>query len=306
MKHRHGDGSLDLVQLRTFLAVYRSGSLTAGATQVGLSQPTVTSQLQTLEKAVGRPLFDRLPRGVSPTATAHELAARIADPLDALAEVTGTTTGHPPPEPPVLLGGPAEILATLALPALAPLITEGMRLQVVTGLADDLLAELRTGALDLVISAIRPRGRAVVAEPLADEEFVLVANPATAARIDTGRLERGDATALAHVPLVSYAPDLPILRRYWRHVFGRRLERRPAVVVPDLRAVLAVVTAGGGVSVLPRYLCASALAAGTVLALLDPEDPPINTAYLVGRSTRTERPHVALVRTRLREAAPTW
>ncbi|MGV9435632.1 LysR family transcriptional regulator, partial [Nocardia sp. NPDC003648] len=46
MRHRPADGSMDLVQLRTFLAVYRTGSLTAGAAQAGLSQPTVTTQVQ--------------------------------------------------------------------------------------------------------------------------------------------------------------------------------------------------------------------------------------------------------------------
>lgn len=50
---------MDLTQLRTFLAVYRAGSITAAAGQVGLSQPTVTTQLQALERQVGRPLFER-------------------------------------------------------------------------------------------------------------------------------------------------------------------------------------------------------------------------------------------------------
>lgn len=68
MRHRPADGSMDLVQLRTFLAVYRTGSLTAGAAQAGLSQPTVTTQVQALERYLGTPLFERLPRGVAPTA----------------------------------------------------------------------------------------------------------------------------------------------------------------------------------------------------------------------------------------------
>ncbi|MFE3225286.1 hypothetical protein [Nocardia sp. NPDC059228] len=34
MRHRQADGSMDLTQLRTFLAVYRAGSITAAAGQV--------------------------------------------------------------------------------------------------------------------------------------------------------------------------------------------------------------------------------------------------------------------------------
>ncbi|MEC3915826.1 LysR family transcriptional regulator [Nocardia sp. CDC160] len=305
MRHRQADGSMDLAQLRTFLAVYRAGSITAAAGQVGLSQPTVTTQLQALERHLGRPLFERLPRGVAPTAAAHDLAARVAAPLDALESVTGTGTLDSPPvtEPPVLLGGPTELLGTLVLPALAPLIAEGIRLTVTTGLADDLLVDLRVGKLDLALSTVRPRGRTVLADALADEEFILVGAPDLAARADPNRLRANDFTA---TPLVAYAPDLPIIRRYWRHVFDTRLEAEPALVVPDLRAVLAAVVAGAGISVLPTYLCTRELSSGAIEPLHTPADAPINTIFLARRVGGPPRPHVDRLRTHLRETARHW
>ncbi|WP_433332868.1 LysR family transcriptional regulator [Spirillospora sp. CA-294931] len=293
---------LDLGQLRTFLAVYRAGSLTAAAPLVGLSQPTVTTQLRALEERMGRQLFERLPRGVAPTAVADELAARLAGPMDELEAIAGGAPDEPAPEPPVHLGGPAELMAVLALPALAPLIADGVRVRVTAGLADDLLAGLRAGRYDLVISSIRPRGRALRAEPLADEEFVLVAAPVWRDRLPP--IE--GPSALAGVPLISYAEDLPILRRYWRRVFGARLAADPAIVVPDLRAVKALAEAGAGATVLPRYLCADELASGGLVALLEPPEPPINTAYLAARAGSERLPHVALVRQRLLRAGADW
>ncbi|MFR9770460.1 LysR family transcriptional regulator [Nocardia sp. SC052] len=307
MSDRDSDGNLDLNQLRTFLAVHRAGSITAGARLVGLSQPTVTGQLQALEKRLGARLFDRLPRGVAPTTAATELAARIAAPLDALDTVAGPVhRAEPAPQPAVRLAGPAEFLAVHGLPALAPLVERGVRLAVHAGLTDDLLGGLRAGHFDLVVSTVRPRGRTVVAEPLGDEEFVLVAGPQVAARVDGDLLRTKGPVALSDVPLVSYAPDLPILRRYWRHVFGVRLAAEAAVVVADLRAVAAAVAAGAGISVLPRYLCAAELDSGSLVALLEPEDPPINTAFLVRRPGPAVRPHVELVRQRLTAAALHW
>ncbi len=299
---------MDLVQLRTFLAVFRTGSLTAGAVQVGLSQPTVTTQIQALERHLGRPLFERLARGVTPTPAGHELAARVSGPLDALETVVAgaSTDRAAPPEPPVLLGGPAEMLAAKIVPALAPLVADGVRLTLSTGLTDDLLARLHSGALDLVFATTRPRGRTVLAEPLVDEEFLLVAAPSIADSIDTVRLLAEGPAALDGIPIVSYAADLPILRRYWRHVFGTRLETEPAVIVGDLRAVLAAVTAGAGISVLPHYLCGRERVDGTLVTLLDPEDPPINTGFLARRVGAPSRPHVDLVRARLVEAAREW
>ncbi|WP_097243324.1 LysR family transcriptional regulator [Nocardia amikacinitolerans] len=307
MADRRTNGVADLAHLRTFLAVYRAGSITAGAAQVGLSQPTVTTQLQMLERRLGRPLFDRLPRGVAATAAAHELAARLAGPMDALEAIAGGAEPEAAlPEPPVLLAGPAELLAARVVPALAPLVADGVRLTLTAGLTDDLLAGLRAGTYDLVVATTRPRGRTVLAEPLADEEFVLVAAPAVARRIDTERLRAGDPAALAGLPLLSYAADLPILRRYWRHVFDTRLTAEPALIVGDLRAVLAGVVAGAGVSVVPRYLCARELASGAVTALLEPEDPPINTAFLARRPGSSPRRHVERVRRHLLLAARDW
>ncbi|MEU2236715.1 LysR family transcriptional regulator [Streptomyces vietnamensis] len=313
MRHKDSDGGAggaaqppaDLNLLRTFLAVYRSGSFTAAAGLLGLSQPTVTTQIRALERQTGRELFERLPRGVAPTPVAHDLAARVAGPLDALAAAAGHEAAPHERTAPVHLAGPAELLCTRVLPALAPLTAEGVRLRVSPGLTEPLLDELRAGRHDLVIATFRPRGRALTAVPLTDEEFVLVAAPVWADRVKE-RLALEGPAALHLVPLVTYAEDLPIARRYWRHVFGARLSRSAAVTVPDLRGVLAAVVAGAGFSVLPRYLCQTALASGALVALHEPEDPPINTGYLVQRPGRPDNPDVTRVRDLLIEAGRTW
>ncbi|MFI2436006.1 LysR family transcriptional regulator [Streptomyces sp. NPDC018693] len=301
-----GHANLDLNLLRTFLAVYRSGSFTGAAQLLGLSQPTVTTQMRTLERQTGRELFQRLPRGVTPTPVADELAARVAAPLDDLAAVAGPApaTGGRRADP-VHLAGPAELLCVRVLPALAPLVAEGVRLRVAAGLTDPLLAELRAGRHDLVIATTRPRGRALVATPLMDEEFVLVAAPVWAERT-AGRPAEDVAAALHSVPLVTYAEDLPIARRYWRHVFGRRLSCPAAVTVPDLRGVRSALVAGAGFGVLPRYLCLDELATGGLVALYEPEDPPINTGFLVQRPGTADNPDVSRVRDLLLRTARTW
>ncbi|MFJ9608721.1 LysR family transcriptional regulator [Kitasatospora sp. NPDC101176] len=288
-----GSGPPDLNQLRTFLAVHRAGSLTAAAHHLGLSQSTVTAQIRALEQRLDRELFERRARGVTPLPYADDLAARLSAPLDQLAAVADARGGGAPE--PVHLAGPAEFLGTVLLGALAPLVADGVQLRVATGLTDPLLTELRAGRHDLVIATRRPRGRTLLAEPLADEEFVLVSAPVWADRL-TGR---DLPAALTEVPLLSYAEDLPIARRYWRHVFDRRLHTRAAVTVPDLRAVLAAVTAGAGWSVLPSYLCRAELDSGALRVLHRPIDPPINTAYLVRRPTGSANPHVAVVRDHL-------
>ncbi|WP_369269218.1 LysR family transcriptional regulator [Streptomyces sp. R11] len=319
MRHRNSDEMeesaqlsgavpVDLNLLRTFLAVYRTGSFTAAARVLGLSQPTVTTQIRTLERQLDRELFRRLARGVAPAPHADELASRIVEPLDALATVTGPGgSAEVQPAEPVHLAGPAELLTHRVMPALAPLVDKGVRLRVTPGLTEPLLEELRAGRHDLVLSTYRPRGRALASVPLMDEEFVLVTAPSWAERIGgPTRIATAGPAALHGVPLVAYAEDVPIVRRYWRHVFGKRLVRHPAVTMPDLNGVRAAVTGGAGFSVLPRYLCAAELASGALVLLHDPDDPPINTGFLAERPGSSGSPHVTLVRDHLLGSARDW
>src|SRR5262249_36927421 len=69
---------------RSFLCVLRSGSLSAGAREEGLTQPTVGRHIDALEKALGVSLFIRSRHGLAPTDAALELRP-YAESLEATA-----------------------------------------------------------------------------------------------------------------------------------------------------------------------------------------------------------------------------
>lgn len=60
---------------RAFLAVMETGSLSAAARHLGLSQPTVRARIEGLEAVLGIALFTRSVHGLVPTATAEAMAA---------------------------------------------------------------------------------------------------------------------------------------------------------------------------------------------------------------------------------------
>ncbi|HEY5835602.1 LysR family transcriptional regulator [Streptomyces sp.] len=296
--------SLDL--LSTFLEIYRAGSLSAAAQRLGVTQPAITGQLARLEEQLGEQLFVRSRRGVTPTQRAAVLAARVGLHVDELRGALGSVDAQPAMRGTVRIGGAAEVMTLRVLPALAPLTGRGVCFHATLGLAQDMLVALVAGRLDLVVSSVRPRHQAVVGVPLIDEEFLLVAPPAMERTVDAGRLRADPAKALAHLPLVAYAEDLPIIRRYWRSEFGHRPPNPVALVVSDLRAVLATVEAGVGISVLPRYLVAPALAAGRVVQLHQPEVAPLNTLYLATWHGAPASPALAVVHEHLQQAARAW
>lgn len=293
--------NLDL--LVTFLEIHRSGSLTAAAARRGLTQPAVSGQLAKLEQDLGTPLFVRSGRGVVPTAYADDLAARVGPHLDQLAVELRPGPGY---SGTVRLAGPAELMAARIMPTVAPLTARGLRLQVSLGLAEDLLAALHDDQLDIVVSAVRPKRKGLVTATFVDEEFILVGPPPLARTVNVDRLADDPVKALAHLPLVAYDENLPIIRRYWRSEFGRRPPNATSITVPDLRAVLAAVIAGAGVSVLPRYIAEPALTAGSVETLHQAQVQPLNTAFLVTRPGGLANRSIAVVHDQLKTRAGTW
>ncbi|WP_324604981.1 LysR substrate-binding domain-containing protein [Streptomyces sp. NRRL S-1022] len=88
--------------------------------------------------------------------------------------------------------------------------------------------------------------------------------------------------------------------------FGRRPANPAALVAPDLRAVLAALEAGAGISALPRYLAEPALSEGRIALLHRPVAPPLNTVYLAVRRGAPANPALTVVRERLTDAAARW
>ncbi|MGW7816674.1 LysR family transcriptional regulator [Streptomyces puniciscabiei] len=300
---------MDLALLRTFVTVHRAGSFTRAAALLGLSQPAVTSQIRTLERQLGKPLFLRQARGVTPTTIGDELAHKAAPHLDALVEIAESGLDDDSSLRTLHLAGPPEFTAERALPALTELTGDdgqGFALRASFGTAEETLEGLASGHHDLAISTARPRGALLTATPLCDEEHVLVAAPRWVERIGAEALRLKGAPALEDLPVVEVHESLPFVSRYWASVFDSRPATSGTVIVPDLRAVLACAMAGAGLAVLPRYLCASALDDGTITMLHDPAVPPLRTYFLVVRTGTLAMPHIARAHEWLQRAATAW
>ncbi|WP_394618858.1 LysR family transcriptional regulator [Lentzea sp. JNUCC 0626] len=68
--------------LRALRAVVETGSLTAASERLGFTQSALSKQIATLEATAGVRLFERVSRGVVPTAAGARLAVRAAAILD--------------------------------------------------------------------------------------------------------------------------------------------------------------------------------------------------------------------------------
>lgn len=82
-----------LTAIEAFVLVARLGSVRAAAEELSLSSPALSRRVQALENFLGRPLFERRRHAMALNAEGEALLARIADPLDQLADAIESATG---------------------------------------------------------------------------------------------------------------------------------------------------------------------------------------------------------------------
>jgi LysR family transcriptional regulator, transcriptional activator of nhaA len=141
--------------LYLFRTVARSGTLARAAAELGLTEPTVSTQIKAIEKQFGQALFSRTTRRLTLT-DAGQTALRYADDIFSLSdELSQAMAGESGDRPRRLVVGIADVVPKLIAfkliePALR--IPEGVTLRCTDDTPERLIAALSVHALDLVIT----------------------------------------------------------------------------------------------------------------------------------------------------------
>ncbi|WP_433797465.1 LysR family transcriptional regulator [Actinoplanes sp. CA-252034] len=250
---------VQLQQLRYFVAVAETRHFTQAADELGVSQPTLSKQIHTLEMSLGAPLFERIRGGVTLTVageTLLPLAQRmIADAdaaRDAVADIVGLRRGE------IRLGATPSLCSSLVPAVLRAYRANhpGIRLHVTEGSSQDMIADLLAHTLDLAL-IVQPEHGVDPALETAEllRESLVVASVATGPPPTVAR--QLDLIELRHTPMVMFRDGYDI-----RDVTLQACERagftpRFAVEGGEMDAVLAFVEAGLGVALVPSMVLAN-------------------------------------------------
>jgi LysR family transcriptional activator of nhaA len=146
---------LNYHHLHYFWIVAREGSIVKACQVLHISQPTISAQLQLLEKRLGGELFERKGRGLQLTELGKTIQ-RYADEIFTLGtELAEVARGRSTGQPQRLAVGISDVLAKLMvyrllLPALK--LPEPVKLIFREGHVDDLLKGLVSFELDVILS----------------------------------------------------------------------------------------------------------------------------------------------------------
>jgi DNA-binding transcriptional LysR family regulator len=264
-------GPMELYQLRTFLAIARTGNLTRAAATLATSQPAVSAQLRALEEELGVTLFLRTARGMELTAPgrllrekAEEIDLRAAELLTLAATLSGEVVGT------CRLGLNTDA-AVLRVPQLVRALETAaphLRLELVQGTSRSIAEDVAGGELAAGFVFGTPERSGLEARTLAQLELSIAAPPTWAARI-----ARAPLSELAAGPWVWPPRDcafhdaaLALVRAH-----GGGAQPGSGVTADDEATILRLVAAGVGLSLLPAFMVEEASARGEAAMATAPD-----------------------------------
>lgn len=279
--------ALRIEWLRSFLAVADEGGFTRAARVLALSQPTVSTHVSDLEKALGVALFERVGTSIRLTrpgdAAAGQARRVLQEVRDLRAAALDSEAG---------VGGPVSIGAstTPGNYLLPPLLGEFERANprakavLTIGNTGKVLDLLRSNAVDLAVVGIEPDPGEFVTRPFVRDEIVVFA----AKDHPLSKSRKVGLAALSKERFLLREPDSATRRVFegWR---GRHGIHPPVMELGSPETVKRAVAAGLGVGILSRFALGAELKLGEVAVLDAPSFPIRRWLYL----THHRRKHVS-------------
>lgn len=239
----------DWNDLRSFLAVARTGRLTTAAARLGLDHSTLSRRIAALEHGLKAKLFDRRPAGYSLTAAGEGLLP-LAEEMERLAlraqEAIGGSAASV--EGTIRIGAPEGFGSYFLAPRIAALKARHPQLMIQLVAAPAVFSLARRDA-DVAISPSRPPAGRLNVSRLTDYDLALYAAPSYLAQAPA----IGSTADLSRHRFVSYIGDLlhfPELDFLHQVAPQGSASIESSNLVAQLRATLA----GAGLCILPAFL----------------------------------------------------
>ncbi|RCS22178.1 LysR family transcriptional regulator [Phyllobacterium salinisoli] len=281
--------AVNLNRLAYFAAVVDAGSFTRAAERLGITKTVVSQQVARLEDELKTTLLMRTTRRVEPTEAGRLLHARsvmiLREAEDAFSEIDRSNAE---PSGALRIAAPNDYGASAIAPLAAAFLRRYPACQVDLRLSDARI-DLIANQIDLSIRVGWLDDSSLQARRIGSFRQFLVAAPDVAAT-----LRISDPDDLSSAPFIANgALREPLVWHFSREDFNRRTIRmRSALAIDSTPAVLAATLASAGLSVLPDYLIAGHIEAGSLVCALPEWSLPAGGIHVVYPTARFRPPKV--------------
>jgi DNA-binding transcriptional LysR family regulator len=172
---------MDIRQLKAFVAIAESGTFTAGAVRVHVTQAAISMQIRQLETETHAQLFIRAPRRVILTEAGEKLLERAYTilrehdaALEELAALTGAHRGR------LRIGSASAMVSADPLPQILRELRgthASVETSVGSGTSESLVKQVLAGELDAAFVSLPVEARGVQTELLSEDYLVAIASP---------------------------------------------------------------------------------------------------------------------------------
>jgi len=279
----------NLEWLRTFKAIYETGTLSAAAQELFVSQPGVSLHLNSLEAYTGYKLFDRAARKMVPTEKGKILYNFIIDPIRKLE--AGEQHFHKRSKEERVTISVGMCFETFQYTLEEHINELPFNLIIKFGEYPQMQQDLDNGLLDLIITPQKGNQNNLLYTPFSKEKIVLIAGN----DMDTLDIEKflkegqiaEAVTLLKHQLWFSTAADMEHLKNFWLKHFGEHPDFSPNYIVPNICSIIRCLSNGSGISVVPDFLCREALETGAIKLLWDGGEEPLENTLYFGMRKKT-------------------
>jgi DNA-binding transcriptional LysR family regulator len=172
---------VEIRQLRAFVAIAETGTFTAGALRVHVTQAAISMQIRQLESEIGARVFVRAPRHVILTEAGEQLLRRARHilrehdaALDEIAELAGAERGR------LRIGSASAMVLTEQLPSILKELRKqhpAADISVSSGTSEVLVDQILAGEVDIAFVSLPVDVRGIKTERLSEDQLVAIASP---------------------------------------------------------------------------------------------------------------------------------
>ncbi len=234
---------------QAFLATLETGSLSAAARDLGLTQPTLSRQIAALEESLGEALFVRSQQGLRPTDVALAIAPHVRAMAGEAGALRRAATGVGDSPAGAVRISAATIVGCDILPEILSNLREQYPAIEIELVVTDSVTDILHGEADIGVRNIRPTQAALVARKVGILRSSIYAHRSYLQRCGTPLAE--DDLMTGHT-LIGFDRETPLINKVAtkfglkRSDFGLRADS-------DV-ARLALVRAGAGIGFVPDVL----------------------------------------------------
>lgn len=265
------------------------GSVAAAAQRLGVTAATVSEQLRTLERSLGKDLFERTQSGLRLTDSGR-VTFEHTIPMFRLGDRLQQHLGEPKDKalPILRVGLSLAVSRTMTVAVVAPLFTlDKIAPSIRTGEQVELLRELKSGGLDLLLSESSPEDSST--RGLTAMELQRIALVAVAAPSFTPAADWSDAA------FVHYRPTTPFRRDVEQFLADNQLVPRFGGEADDGLLVIEAAALPGRIAIVPKALADSAIECNR-LKVLRTVEPSTCVIHALFPDTASAKSAVALLK----------